>query len=261
MDNSTRFTGALARLTPTDVPAFRRRDQQHVAADERPVAGDYERFMYLIGLYRGWRWDPKALFEWAPFLIQDSFTTAILHRANEDLLELAAALGENTDEITGWLGRTRAGYNTLWDEAAGLFFDYDLRSRTLIRENTCATFLALYAGLASEVQAARLAEHLLDPDAYAPDARTRYYLPSAAKSSPYFEPRRYWRGPVWLNINWLLVQGLRRYGYAELAGRVVDDTLALVQGGGFAEYYDPRDGSPCGARDFSWSAALVLELL
>ncbi|ADI14082.1 amylo-alpha-1,6-glucosidase [Truepera radiovictrix] len=261
MDNSTRFTGALARLTPTDVPTFRRRDQQHVAADERPVAGDYERFMYLIGLYRDWRWDPEALFERAPFLIRDAFTTAILHRANEDLLELATSLGEPTEEIAGWLARTRAGYSALWDEAAGLYFDLDLRAGAPVREDTCATFLALYAGLASEAQAARLAEHLRDPDAYAPDARTRFYLPSAAKSSPYFEPRRYWRGPVWLNINWFLVQGLRRYGYAALAERVVNDTLSLVARSGFAEYYDPRDGSPCGARDFSWSAALVLELL
>lgn len=262
MDNSTRWTQPLARLTLSKLPAYRRRDQQHVAADERPVAGDYERFMYLIGLYRGWRWDPAALFERAPFLIQDTFTTAILHRANEDLLALAKALDEDTGEIKGWLDRTRAGFGSLWDEAAGLYFDFDLRTGALVRENTCAAFLALYAGLASEAQAARLVEaHLLNPDEYAPDGHTHYYLPSAAKSSPYFEPKRYWRGPVWLNINWLLVQGLRRYGYTELAERVTVDTMALVKGGGFAEYYDPRDGSPCGARDFSWSAALVLELL
>ena len=93
------------------------------------------------------------------------------------------------------------------------------------------------------------------------DDRTRYYLPSAAKNSPYFEPRRYWRGPVWLNVNWLLVEGLRRYGYADVAEAVTAHTLELAQRGGFAEYYDPRDGTPCGARDFSWSAALVLELL
>jgi len=28
----------------------------------------------------------------------------------------------------------------------------------------------------------------------------------------------------------------------------------------FREYYDPRDGSGCGATDFCWSAALALEM-
>lgn len=262
MDNSTRFTGALERVPVADVPAYRRRDQEHVAADERPVAGDYDRFMALIGRYREAAWDAPTLFETAPFCVQDTFTSAVLHRADKDLYVLAELLGETVADIDNWLTRTRHAFDTrLWDEDAGLYYDFDLRAGESIPENTCATFLPLYAGLAIETQAARLVEHLLNPDEYAPDDRTHYYLPSAAKNSPYFEPRRYWRGPVWLNVNWFLVQGLRRYGYAELADRVVADTLKLVEQGGFAEYYDPRDGTPCGARDFSWSAALVLELL
>ncbi len=261
MDNSTRWMEALARINPTGVPAYTRRDQAHVAADERPVAGDYQRFVYLIGLFRDRAWNAEALFNDSPFLIQDTLTNAILHRANEDLLALAELLGEDTGEVEGWLGRTRAAFDHLWDEAAGLYFDFDLRANARVHENTCATFIPLYAGLASDAQAARLVEtHLLNPDEYAPNVYTRFFLPSAAKNSLYFEPKRYWRGPVWLNINWLVVQGLRRYGYTELAQRIAGDTLALVEGGGFAEYYDPRDGSPCGARDFSWSAALVLEL-
>lgn len=263
MDNSTRWTEALARIPETDVPAFQRRDQQHVAADERPVAGDYDRFMHLIGRYRETAWDASTLYETAPFCVQDTFTSAILGRADEDLRVLAELVGEPTDEIGGWLGRTRHAFDTrLWDEEAGLYYDFDLRSGEPIRENTCVTFLPLYAGLADKAQAARLVEtHLLNPDEYAPDDHTRYFLPSAAKNSPYFEPRRYWRGPVWLNINWLVIQGLRRYGYAEIADTVTAHTFELIERGGFAEYYDPRDGTPCGAREFSWSAALALELL
>ncbi len=262
MDNSTRWTEALARISPTDVPEYERRDRQHVAADERPVTGDYDRFMALIGRYREAAWDASVLYDTAPFYVQDTFTSAVLHRADEDLMFLAELLGEPTEEIGGWLERTRNAFDTrLWDENAGLYYDFDLRAGRSVRENTCATFLPLYAGLASETQAARLVEHLLNPDEYAPDEHTRYFLPSAAKNSPYFEPRRYWRGPVWLNINWLVIQGLRRYGYAEVAETVTAHTLELIERGGFAEYYDPRGSEPCGARDFSWSAALMLELL
>ncbi len=262
MDNSTRWTEALARVSPSGVPAYRRRDRQHVAADERPVSGDYDRFIALIGHYRNAAWDAETLYQTAPFCVQDTFTNAVLHRADEDLLALAEILGEPTDGINGWLERTRRAFDThLWDEDDGLYYDFDLRSSRPVRENTCATFAPLYAGLSDDAQAARLLEHLLDPDAYAPDEHTRYFLPSAAKSSPHFEPKRYWRGPVWININWLVVQGLRRYGYQELADTIKTHTLELTQRGGFAEYYDPRDGTPCGAREFSWSAALVLLLL
>lgn len=263
MDNSTRWTEALARIAPVEVPTYSRRDQQYVAEGERPVALDYERFIYLIGLYREAMWDSRALYQNATFLIQDTFTNAILHRADEDLLALGGLVGEATDEIQGWLGQTKAAFDQrLWDEAQGLYFDFDLRSEGPIRENTCAAFVPLYAGLASETQAARLVEaHLLNKVEYAPDADTRYYLPSTAKNSPYFEPKRYWRGPIWLNINWLVVKGLERYGYTELATTIREHTLELISKGGFAEYYDPRDGTPCGARDFSWSAALALELL
>ncbi len=262
MDNSTRFTAALGCVPITDAPIYTRRDQKHVAADERPVAGDYDRFMALIGHYRAAAWNAQTLYQTAPFCVQDTFTSAVLGRADEDLRGLAELLGEPTEPIDGWLARTRDAFDTrLWDEDAGLYYDFDLRSGEPVYENTCATFLPLYAGLASETQSARLVEHLLNPAEYAPDSRTRYYLPSAAKNSPYFEPRRYWRGPVWLNVNWLLVEGLRRYGYADIAETVTAHTLELAQRGGFAEYYDPRDGTPCGAKEFSWSAALVLELL
>ena len=56
------------------------------------------------------------------------------------------------------------------------------------------------------------------------------------------------------------MQGLRDYGYSELAATLKEHSLALLERG-FYEYYDPRDGTPAGASGFSWSAALALELL
>jgi hypothetical protein len=62
-------------------------------------------------------------------------------------------------------------------------------------------------------------------------------------------------------MNWFIMEGLRRYGYEDLAEAIRADTLRLIEESGFREYYDPRDGSGCGSTDFSWSAALTLELL
>jgi len=149
-----------------------------------------------------------------------------------------------------------------WDEERGLYCDYDMRARAPIAVNTAATFMPLYAGLAGERQAQRLIdEHWLNPAEYAPDEAVRYRITTTSKSEPEWEARRYWRGPVWIILNWLLSDGLRRYGFVDLAEALRRDSLDLMERSGFREYYDARDGTGCGSPQFSWSAALAIEFL
>ena len=86
-------------------------------------------------------------------------------------------------------------------------------------------------------------------------------MPTVALDSPSFDGRRYWRGPCWINVNWLLICGLRDAGHDAAARRLVDASVALVEGAGFREYYDPHSGEGLGAERFSWTAALLLDLL
>jgi hypothetical protein len=262
MDNSPLWADALDRITPRDLPPFKRRDTIHVAPEERPLAPDYERFVHLIDLGRRLRWESRALLDQMPFLVQDVLFCSILHRADEDLRALALELGEETREMDAWLARTRAVFNArFWDDARGLYLDYDVRAQSPIRINANATFAPLFAGLASPEQAARLiAEHFENPAEYAPDADSKFRLPSVAKNERGYSPRRYWCGSVWIQMNWIIAQGLRRYGYAAQADALARDSLALIDQSGFREYYDPRDGSGCGATDFSWTAALALDM-
>lgn len=234
-----------------------------MAADERPIHADYERFVYLVDRFRHWGYDAETMSARSPFLVQDTLFNAVAYQALEDMIALADEIGEPTAELERWRVRLRRAYNNkLWDEDEGLYFAYDARHHQLVRENGVATFLALYAGLADRAQAEVLVgAHLENADEYAPDARSRYRVPSQAKNNYFYEPRRYWRGPVWILVNWMVMEGLERYGYRDLAGAIRRDSLELMRSGGFFEYYDPRDGSPAGASDFSWSAALALEML
>jgi glycogen debranching enzyme len=197
-----------------------------------------------------------------PFLVQDVLFCSILHRADEDLGALAVELGEETREIDSWLARTRVVFDArFWDAARGLYLDYDVRAQAPIRVNASAAFAPLFAGLASPDQAARLvAEHFENPVEYAPGADSVHRLPSVAKNERGYSPRRYWCGPVWIQMNWIIARGLRRYGFVAQADTLIHDSLALMEQSGFREYYDPRDGSGCGATDFCWSAALALEM-
>jgi glycogen debranching enzyme len=115
-----------------------------------------------------------------------------------------------------------------------------------------------------EAIARRLIEdYLLDP--------RRFWLPvpppSVAADDPSFSLRerfwglrRYWRGPTWINSAWLVWMGLVRLDYREAADTLARGIVDAVRSAGLREFYDPRDGTGMGARQFAWSA-LALELL
>jgi hypothetical protein len=265
LDNSPRWDAALARMATDVVPPYRRRDTVHVAAAERPTNQDYDRFVLLMDLFRTERYDQAGILARSPFLIQDTLFNAVLYRANADLRALAEVMGEPTEEIDDCLARQAEAFAAkLWNDAAGRYQDYDLRAQESIPANTIATFAPLYAGIPDTAGATRLVEeHLMNPAEYAPggDPATLYGVPTAAKDGGVFDPRRYWRGPVWVNTNWLVIQGLQRYGYTDLATTLRRQTLDLVARAGFREYFDPLTGVGYGSAGFSWSAALTLDLL
>ena len=70
----------------------------------------------------------------------------------------------------------------------------------------------------------------------------RHPVPSTDPADPRFEPRRYWRGPVWAVVNWMLAEGLWEAGERSLAGDVRAATAALIRDGGFCEYFHPLTG-------------------
>jgi hypothetical protein len=261
-DDSPRWLHLFESIQPEALPEFQRGDTKYVAATERPNRAEYERFIYLIDVFRKLRYAPGELLAHSPFLVQDILFNAILFRADEDLRELAVSLAQPTEEIDDWLSRMRQNFNNrFWEEDSGLYYDYDVRSGTPIAVNTASTFLPLFAGLPSESQSQRLVgEHLLNAVEYAPNSDVHHWVTTTARNEPAWEPRRYWRGPVWIIMNWFIIEGLRRYGYDDLAETIRQDTFGLIEAAGFREYYDARDGSGCGSSDFSWSAALALEL-
>ncbi len=89
----------------------------------------------------------------------------------------------------------------------------------------------------------------------------RYLVPSHDPRDHRFDVKRYWRGPIWHVCNYLIVDGLELAGQQAIARRIMDDSLELIRLSGFAEYYDPIDGTPLGGGRFSWTAAMVLEFL
>ncbi|MFQ5456307.1 MAG: hypothetical protein ACE5EA_08915 [Nitrospirota bacterium] len=50
----------------------------------------------------------------------------------------------------------------------------------------------------------------------------------SGRSIPHVDTKNYWRGPVWINLNWMLYHGLKRYGFLEKAMAVRQDILFCI---------------------------------
>jgi glycogen debranching enzyme len=90
---------------------------------------------------------------------------------------------------------------------------------------------------------------------------SHFPAPSVPLNSARFNPDNFWQGPTWVNTNWLIIQGLKDYGYLKEAQDLKRHTIKMVGGAGFFEYFSPLDGSGKGAPNFSWTAALTIDLL
>ena len=254
-DNSPDWDAALARVTATPVTPIMRRDTGHVGADMRPRDADYRRYIALVDLFRALAWQPEALWREAPFKVADVGINAILHRADQDLAALAERFGSPAErsEILARLERQRAAAAALWSAANRVFKSFDLIADARIAAATSAGFLPLYAGLADAGQVQQMVAEITR---WA--GAVRYLMPSLSPFDPRFEPKRYWRGPIWAVVNRMISEGLARHGESALAARIREDTRALILRSGFAEYFDPTTGEGLGGGSFSWTAATAL---
>lgn len=256
MDNSPAWDAPLARVPITTGSEIRRRDTSHIDPAMRPRAQDYQRFIHLVDLFRDCDWDPARMLQASPFRVADVGTNAILLRAEHDLHALAARFGTPAEraEIATRIDRLGHALDRLWSEARGLYVSEDLIPHAQIDAGTSAGFLPLYAGHAPH-RAATLAATLADWS-----AQVAWLVPSTDPRDPRFEAKRYWRGPIWAVVNWMIADGFASAGETVLAARVRDHTRTLISTAGFWEYFDPADGAGLGGAEFSWTAAIRLLL-
>lgn len=247
-DNAPEWDGPLRRIDPAGVGDYTRRDTTHVDSAMRPTKFDYDRYIWLVQLGRRLNWDQKALLAENPFRVADPTMSFILLRAHRDLMALGRELGLDTTEMPAEIALLEEGAQTLWNPEIRSYDGRDTQTREWAGCITNASFLCWYAGLPSEDQAAHL-ERVLS---LAP-----FGVPSLDPADPRFDSKRYWRGPVWGMMNLMIGTGLAEHGNP-LGETVRGKTADLIRQFGFAEYFDPTDGSPAGGSTFTWTAAVWL---
>ena len=263
MDNSPMWDEIMQRLQlrRDQIPSYHRVDTQLVAAQGRPVSTEYDRFAYLVQLFAECDYDEARIRPDCPFLAQDVLFNALLCQANRDLAEVAGILGEDPSTFEKQAQKTaRAIESKLWDEEHGIYLDFDLVADRQIHAYVAPNFVPLFAGIPSEARASRMIE-TMESTGFGLAATDYYPVPSYDGYGFGFSPVQYWRGPVWININWFLMHGLKRYGFEEHAQRLRQVIIELCQKYGFFEYFDPLTGRGHGSDFFSWTAALLIDVL
>ncbi|MCK6693630.1 MAG: glycoside hydrolase [Thermoanaerobaculia bacterium] len=271
MDNLPTWEDVFTRIhfNASELPPYERRDLDHVDAPYRPRKESYDRYIYLVNLLRQRRYREPEIWKNYPFQVQEPMFNAILNHSNEGLIELGGWLRRDTGRIREWLTQTnRALNNTLWDDRRGIYVSYDRVHRRRLPEVTAGGLIPLLCGAPAAEQAARMTALLHSPSFTGTPENPAWLCPSTALDEPGFDARRYWRGPVWINMNWMLYHGLNRYGQTDQAAQLRSESLELVGKYGFWEYYNPWKKLPAtettgghGTNRFSWTAALTLDWL
>ncbi|MCF4008379.1 MGH1-like glycoside hydrolase domain-containing protein [Rheinheimera sp. UJ63] len=258
MDNSPAWDDAL-QAVPCVTWSYERRDTKHVDSAQRPHKSEYDRFLYLVDFFKQHQFDSKRIFAQCPYKMNDIGIIAILHRASKDLLIMSEMLqmqDERTEYIAKRMEVTQQAISALWCEKDHYFYSRNVLTNQLVAVKTSAGLLSLYAGFASATQKTSLNKTSIEWL-----QASQFSLASTHPSASCYEPQRYWRGPIWLHINWMIALGLEESGYQDTAKSIQNDSRELIKLAGFYEYFNPETGAGCGGKDFSWTAAIAMHWL
>lgn len=198
------------------------------------------------------------------------------------MTKIAKELGKDSNFFEKEFNCLKEAINTkLWDEESGYYFDYDADRNRIHKVKSVASFLPLFVGVCDEKRAAKLVEKLTDKNEFC----CEFPIPSVAVSDETFGTDM-WRGPVWINYNYMICEGLSEYGYEELAQKITEKTVSVVEewyekNGTIYEFYDcenkklpsklTRKGDTIEPydprvrvqtiRDYGWSCCLTLDMI
>lgn len=235
-----------------------RRDTKSVPMDQRFSAVEAVAMFDIQLRLRRKNYNINKILDHSMFSIEDLNFNSIFIRANTHLRDIAKSLREELpDDLEKMMKKTEKTLEELWDPYSGQYYSRDFITHRLLKSPSIATLLPLYAGTISKERAESLVKLLEDKEVFG----LNFPVPSVPKNSLYFDPKAYWQGPSWVNTNWLIIDGLKRYGFKDHAAALTESTLEMVERSGCWEYFDPLSGEGIGASNFSWTAALSIDLL
>ena len=254
-DNSPIWDEPMSNILVDKDLNYQRRDLEVSNSDERPLKKDYDRYVTIRDQFRDVNYDPNKLYELSIFNVVDVGFNSLFLKANKDLVKLLKKFKLNYDELDFFISKSESEIIKLYNYDSDEFVSKDLNTNKDILIPSITNYFTLIADLKNDKLNKRIINNLKNHNL------NKEYIFSTVKSDHQtFEEKRYWRGPVWINCNWLIYEGIKNKD-KEYSIKIKNETISLIENKGFHEYYSCNDGSALGANNFSWSAALYLDLV
>ena len=254
LDNSPLWDTPLDKVKIEENLKYERRDLNVSKSENRPLKKDYDAYITLLNQFKKDKYNPSKIVNESMFNVIDIGFNSIVIRATKDLIEVGKIFNLNFSDLENKISLSEESLVKFYKEEEQSFFSYDFKNHNLIKVDAISNYFILFADLENKDINNKIISKLKKYN-----SQKEYFFTTVNPKDKTFEETRYWRGPVWINSNWIIYQGLinKDKNFSEL---LKNKTLELLENKKFHEYYNFKNGDCLGANNFSWSAALYLDL-
>ena len=254
LDNSPIWDSPLDKVKIEENLKYERRDLNVSKSENRPLKKDYDAYITLLNQFKKDKYNPSKIVNESMFNVIDVGFNSIVIRATKDLIEVGKRFNLNFSDLENKIALSEESLIKFYKEEEQSFFSYDFKNHNLIKVDAISNYFILFADLGNKEINNKIISKLKKYN-----SQSEYFFTTVNPKDKTFEETRYWRGPVWINSNWIIYQGLinKDKNFSEL---LKNKTLELLENKNFHEYYNFKNGDCLGANNFSWSAALYLDL-
>ena len=253
LDNSPIWDGPLDKVKIEENLKYERRDLNVSRSSNRPLKKDYDGYITLLNQFKKNKYNPSKIVNDSMFNVIDIGFNSILIRATKDLVEVSKKFNLDFTDLKNKISKSEESLIKFYKDEDQSFFSYDFKNHSLIKVDAISNYFILFANLENQKINNKIIDKLKKYN-----SQKDYFFTTVNPKDKTFEETRYWRGPVWINSNWIVYQGLINKD-KNFSSLIKNKTLELLENKKFYEYYNYKTGECLGANNFSWSAALYLD--
>ena len=253
LDNSPIWDSPLDKVKIEENLKYERRDLNVSRSSNRPLKKDYDGYITLLNQFKKNKYNPSKIVNDSMFNVIDIGFNSILIRATKDLVEVSKKFNLDFTDLKNKISKSEESLIKFYKDEDQSFFSYDFKNHNLIKVDAISNYFILFANLENQEINNKIIDKLKKYN-----SQKDYFFTTVNPKDKAFEETRYWRGPVWINSNWIVYQGLINKDKI-FSSSIKNKTLELLENKKFHEYYNYKTGECLGANNFSWSAALYLD--
>jgi len=201
--------------------------------------------------------------------------SAMVVKEMKSLAEEAEALGL-ANESAEWKKKaddiSKLINERMWDDSSKFYYSVNKKDLSFkfmsrdLRRMEIIGFLPLWSGTATKERAAELVKHLTNTNKF----WRKYGIPTLSADDPWYTPYVdyccKWNGPVWLLWDYMIMDGLKQYGYNKIASQIADKltlavTTQLKKNHNYWESYSPDNENLNSPSNYIWDSIMARILI